>query len=442
MFQFKLSKQSNKSKARLGIIRTNHGEINTPVFMPVGTLGAVKTLSPEELEKIGAEIILGNTYHLYLRPGEKLIKKMGGLHKFIKWNRPILTDSGGYQIFSLGTKKSANPKHEIRNPKQIQNSNFQNSKLEVLNLSISAGRQVQNDKRSLVKITENGVEFRSHLDGSKHFFTPEKVIDIQLALGADIIMVLDVCTEYPATYKRAKETMGITHLWAERSIIHFRKKMKNFQFPISNFQSKSNFSISKKAKKPLLFGIVQGSTYKDLRIRSAKYISSLGFDGIAVGGVSVGEGKGNMRKVMKWVSPYLSKDEPHYLMGIGEPDDLIDAVKYGFDMFDCVLPTRLARHGTFWTKSPKGNIKLQISNYKKFKFSKQDIKKAEFKTDQRPIDENCLCYTCRKGYSRAYLSHLIKEREMLGFRLLTIHNLHFIINLIKEIRTLIRKDQF
>jgi len=395
---FKLSKQSKKSKARSGIIKTNHGKIKTPVFMPVGTVGAVKTVTPDELKKIGAEIILGNTYHLYLRPGDEFIKKIGGLHKFMNWCRPILTDSGGYQVFSLGKK--------VENSKQVQNLN--------------------NQSKSLVGITEKGVEFKSHLDGSRHFFTPERVIDIQLNLNSDIIMVLDVCTEYPATKKRAHKTMMLTHKWAKRSIKYWRKLKTQSSKLKKNLKNSKLANIDKK----LLFGIVQGSTYKDLRVESVKYITNLGFDGIAVGGVSVGEGKENMQNVIKWVSDYLPKEKPHYLMGVGEPEDLIYAVKYGFDMFDCVLPTRLARHGSVWIKA--SNCKYQ----------KIDLNKSKFKTDQKPLDKNCLCYTCRKGFSRAYLTHLIKEKEILGLRLLSIHNLYFIINLMKDFRRKIKANKF
>lgn len=418
MSNYKVLKQSKTSLARLGTLKTAHGVVNTPVFMPVGTVGAVKAISPDDLRALGAEIILGNTYHLYLRPGEKLIKKMGGLQAFNLWNGPILTDSGGYQVFSLGHKYNSNLRIDPNAP--------------------------NTDNNSLVKITEKGVIFKSHLDGSKHFFTPEKVIDIQLALGSDIIMVLDVCTEYPATYKRAKEAMELTHRWAKRSIMHFQKKMQKFQMANSKLQINSKILNSKQyIKRPLLFGIAQGSTYRDLRIESAKYISSLGFDGIAVGGVSVGEGKTNMKQVIKWVSKYLPKDKPHYLMGVGEPDDLIYAIKYGFDMFDCVLPTRLARHGVIWVQKkskinpPTGGQKSKLLN----NFTKINLRKSVYRTDKKTIDKYCGCYTCKNKFSRSYLQHLIKEKEMLGARLLSIHNLHQIVNLLKDIRLSINDNQ-
>lgn len=365
---FKIKKQSEKSLARLGEIETAHGKIQTPVFMPCGTVGAVKGISPEELNEIGFEIILGNTYHLYLRPGDENIKKMGGLQKFINWHKPILTDSGGYQVFSLG-----------KNYEEYGSKN----------------------KTSLTEVTQRGVWFRSHLDGSKHLFTPEKVIEIQKNLGSDIMMVLDECTEHPATHVRAKASMLQTHRWAERANKYWQENGKD---------------------KQALFGIVQGSTFKDLREESVKFISNLDFDGIAVGGVSVGEGKTNMYKVIEWVAPLLPKDKPHYLMGIGEPEDIIFAVNHGFDMFDCVLPTRLARHGTVWI----------TSDYKKF--SKIDLRKSKFVLDKNPIMKGCQCPTCKAGYSRSYLSHLIREKEMLGMRLLSIHNLYFLQNLVYKLR--------
>jgi len=399
---FKVLKHDKKSNARTGILETPHGNIHTPAFMPCGTLGTVKTTTPDELKELGADIILGNTYHLYLRPGDKEIKKMGGLHKFIKWDKPILTDSGGYQVFSLG--KSIRPISPI-------------------------------SPKSLVKIKENGVEFRSHLDGSKHFFTPEKVIDIQKNLGSDIMMVLDECTPYPATKKYATEAMNRTHDWAEKAIKHFRK----------NVETRRGVS-----KKSLLFGIIQGSTFKDLRKKSARFISSLPFDGIAIGGVSVGEGKKEMYKVLDWVIPKISNiqypisnqlkkkkildnrysilDRPIYLMGVGTPEDLLEAVERGVDMFDCVLPTRLARHGSVWFYEKTGG-KLNLLN-------------SSNKSYSGPIMKNCQCYACKNGFSRAYIHHLLKENEVLGIRLTTLHNLHFILDLMRQIRDNISKGTF
>ncbi|MFA6492996.1 MAG: tRNA guanosine(34) transglycosylase Tgt [Patescibacteria group bacterium] len=367
MFSFKILKQSKKNLARRGEITTSQGKIQTPVFMPCATIGAVKGISPEDLESFGYKIILGNTYHLYLRPKDEFIKDFGGLHKFMNWKNSILTDSGGYQVFSLGAAyKASNGKGE-----------------------------------SLVELKEEGAIFRSHLDGSKHLFTPKKVIDIQKNLGSDIMMVLDECTPYPATRKQAKKSMELTHLWAKKAIEYWQKN---------------------KSKKQALFGIVQGSTYKDLREQSAEYISSLPFDGVAVGGVSVGEGKTNMYKVMKWVGPKLPENKPHYLMGVGEPEDIIYGVKRGFDMFDCVLPTRLGRHGTVWV----------TTNWKTFK--KIDLRKTQYRADKKTIMKNCQCPACSGNYSKAYISHLIRSKEMLGMRLASLHNLHFIQTLMEKIR--------
>jgi len=369
MFKFKIQKQSKKTLSRAGVIETAHGNFKTPVFMPCATAGAVKGISSEELKNIGFEIILSNTYHLFLRPGEKEIQKLGGLNRFMNWDRPMLTDSGGYQVFSLG-------------------KNFRDYAEEI-------------KEAILVNVKNDGVWFKSHIDGSKHFFSPEKVIEIQKDLSSDIVMVLDECTEYPATLKRAKDSMEITHTWAKRSIDYWRR--------FGN-------------KKQAIFGIVQGSVYPKLRRESVKYISSLGFDGLAVGGVSVGEGKANMKKIIRNVGPILPKDKPHYLMGIGEPEDIIFATKYGFDMFDCVLPTRLGRHGTCWV----------TKNWSKF--NKIDLRKSQFSQDKKTIMESCGCPSCKAGYSKAYINHLFKNNEMLGLRLASLHNLWILAELIRRIR--------
>lgn len=371
--KFKIQTQSKKSKARLGELETSHGKVQTPVFMPCGTVGTVKGISPEELSQIGFKIILGNTYHLYLRPGEKLIKKFGGLQKYINWPGAILTDSGGYQVFSLGKN------YVDRESKEI--------------------------KSSLVSTGSRGVWFKSHLDGSKHLFSPESVIDIQKDLGSDIVMVLDECTEHPATQERAEKSMELTHRWAKRAIDYWQS---------ASWRSRGEQAI---------FGIIQGSTYQNLRQESAQYLSSLPFDGLAVGGVSVGEGKKNMYQVMKWTGESLAKDQrPHYLMGIGEPEDIIEGVKNGFDMFDCVLPTRLGRHGTIWV----------TSNWKKF--SKIDLRKTLYREDKKVLMPGCSCPACKGGFSRSYISHLIREKEMLGMRLASLHNLWILNQLTEKIR--------
>lgn len=367
--KFTIIKKAKNSLARKGLLEIAHGKVQTPVFMPCATVGAVKGISSEELEELGYEIILANTYHLYLRPGEKEVKKFGGLNKFMHWSHPILTDSGGYQVFSLG-------------------KNFRNYSEEI-------------GQASLVNVNDDGAWFKSHLDGSKHFFSPEKVLEIQKDLGSDICMVLDECTEFPASFERARDSLEMTQSWAKRSI-EFWQRFKN--------------------PKQAIFGIIQGSTFKNLREIAVEYMKTLPFDGLAIGGVSVGEGKTNMYKVIRWLGPILPKDKPHYLMGVGEPEDILEAVKCGFDMFDCVLPTRLGRHGTVWV----------TTNWKKFR--KLDLRKAQYRQDKKVIMKDCRCPACTKGYSRAYIGHLVKSNEMLGMRLASLHNLWLLNELIKKIR--------
>lgn len=342
------------SGARRGIVHTPHGDIQTPVFMPVGTLATVKSMSPEELKNdVKADIILSNTYHLYLRPGHELVKEVGGLHKFMNWDRPILTDCGGFQVFSLS---------------------------------------------SLRKITEEGVMFNSHLDGSKHLFTPEKVIEIEEALGADIIMSFDECCAYPSTYEYTKNSMERTTRWAVRC----KKAQTN--------------------EKQGLFGIIQGGFYKDLRKISVEDLKSLDFPGYAIGGISVGEPKEEFIDILKYTTPLMPENKPRYLMGVGSPDYLIEAALSGIDMCDCVLPTRLARHGTALTS--KGKLVIRNNEYAK---------------DWNKLDEECDCYTC-KNYTRAYLRHLIKCNEILGMRLISLHNLRFLTRLMEKVRENIEND--
>ena len=348
-------KKDSKCKARLGKLHTPHGIIDTPVFMPVGTQATVKTMSPEELKMIGAKIILSNTYHLFLRPGHELIRKAGGLHKFMNWDGAILTDSGGFQVFSLG---------------------------------------------DLRKITEEGVEFRSHHDGSKQFLSPEKAIEVQMALGSDIVMAFDECVPYPSTYEYAKKSVSLTTRW-----------LKRCQNALTTTDKQS------------LFGIVQGGMFKDLRKQSAQEITEIDLPGYAIGGLSVGEPKEIMYEMLEETVPLLPEDKPRYLMGVGSPDALIEGVIRGVDMFDCVLPTRIARNGTAMTR-----------------YGKVVIRNAEYAADMNQLDPSCNCYTC-SNYSRAYLRHLIKADEILGLRLMTIHNLHFLLNLMAEIRQAIREDK-
>ncbi|HHY46931.1 MAG TPA: tRNA guanosine(34) transglycosylase Tgt [Firmicutes bacterium] len=342
-------------RARAGVLTTPHGRIMTPVFMPVGTQATVKAMSPDELVEIGAEIILANTYHLFLRPGHELIARAGGLHRFMNWNRSILTDSGGYQVFSLS---------------------------------------------DLRHITEDGVTFRSHIDGSRRFISPELSIDVQNALGSDIIMAFDECTPYPAEWGYARESMLRTLRWAKRCKEHHRKPGQ------------------------ALFGIVQGGMYPDLRQESARRLVELDFPGYAIGGLSVGEPKAVMYDMLDATLEFLPREKPRYLMGVGAPGDLVEGIARGVDMFDCVLGTRIARHGSIFTR--RGRI---------------IVRDAAYAEDFGPLDPECDCYVCR-NYSRAYLRHLLKAGEILGFRLATYHNLYFLLSLMREARKAILEGRF
>ncbi len=353
---YELKHICKQSGARRGVIHTPHGDIETPIFMPVGTQATVKSMTPEELkEEVKAQIILSNTYHLYLRPGSKLIREAGGLHEFMRWDRPILTDSGGFQVFSLG---------------------------------------------DLRIITEEGVEFKSYLDGSRHFLTPEKVMEVENDLGSDIMMAFDECVKYPSDYEYTKQSMERTTRWAARC----KEAHKN-------------------TEKQGLFGIVQGGTYKDLREKSARDLVEMNFPGYAVGGLSVGEPKELMCDVLQFTTKFLPEDKPRYLMGVGTPDYLMEAVLRGIDMCDCVLPTRIARNGTALTSH--GKVVVRNATYEK---------------DWGKLDPECDCYTC-KNYTRAYIRHLVKMNEILGVRLLSIHNLRFLTRLMDNIREAIENDR-
>lgn len=353
--RYELIKTCKQTGARLGIIHTPHGSFETPMFMPVGTLATVKTLSPEELKEMGAGIILSNTYHLWLRPGHEIVQEAGGLHKFMNWDRGILTDSGGFQVFSLS---------EFR------------------------------------KIEEEGVYFRNHLNGDKLFLSPEKAMEIQNALGPDIMMAFDECPPYPATYEYMKQSVERTSRWAERCL-----------------------KAHKRPNEQGLFGIVQGGEFEDLRRQSAQDLVSLDFPGYAVGGLSVGEPKDVMNRVLEFTTPLLPANKPRYLMGVGSPDALIDGVIRGIDMFDCVLPTRIGRNGTVMTS--EGRV---------------IIKNAQYARDYGPLDPNCDCYTCR-NYTRAYIRHLIKCDETFGIRLTSYHNVYFLIKLMEQVKQAIREDR-
>lgn len=352
---YELIKTCKQTGARLGIVHTPHGSFDTPMFMPVGTLATVKTMSPEELREIGAKIILSNTYHLWLRPGEDIIKESGGLHTFMNWDRPILTDSGGFQVFSLSDTR---------------------------------------------EITEEGVYFRHHLSGEKLFFSPEKAMQIQNDLGSDIMMALDECPPYPASFDYMKKSVERTSRWAERSL-----------------------SAHNRPNDQALFGIIQGGEYVELRKKSLEDLISLDFPGYAIGGLSVGEPKDIMYNVLEHTTPLMPTNKPRYLMGVGSPDSLIEGSIRGVDMFDCVLPTRIARNGTCMTSAGR----LVVRN-------------AKYARDFRPIDENCDCHVC-KNYTRAYIRHLIKCNETFGFRLTTYHNLYFLLKLMERVRAAIKDDR-
>ncbi|MCG8431168.1 MAG: tRNA guanosine(34) transglycosylase Tgt [Candidatus Omnitrophica bacterium] len=358
---FRLIHTDKDTKARSGKLETAHGVINTPCFMPVGTQGTVKTLSPLDLESARAEVILANAYHLFLRPGMEVIRKAGGLHRFISWDKPILTDSGGYQIFSLAM---------------------------------------------LRKVRDEGVEFQSHIDGMKHFLTPEDVIRIERTLGSDIMMPLDECVEYPCNKDGAEVALERTLAWASRC------------------KEASGEGQSIHGEKQLLFGIVQGATYEDLRQRSAEATVETGFDGYALGGLSVGEPKNLLYSITHATVPYLPEDKPRYLMGVGLPEDILEAVEAGIDMFDCVVPTRYGRNGTAFISEGK----LTVRN-------------APYIEDMTPLDPACDCYTCR-NFSRAYLRHLVNCDEILGLKLISQHNVFFYLNLMRNIREAIAGDRF
>ncbi len=362
MIKLNIEGQDKNSKARAGYFYTEHGKVETPIFMPVGTQGTVKAVNQHYLaEDIEAQIVLSNTYHLYLRPGTEILEKAGGLHKFMSWEKPILTDSGGYQVFSLS---------------------------------------------DLRKLKTDGVEFKSHLDGSKHFFTPEKVVNIQRSVGSDIMMVLDECTPYPCEYEYAVKSVKLTSDWAKLNKQAFEDSQPLY------------------GHKQFLFGIIQGSVYKDLREKSAKDLIEIGFDGYAIGGLAVGEPAETMYEITDFTTDLMPQDQPRYLMGVGRPENILESIERGIDMFDCVMPTRNARNSNLFTS---GGV-LSMRN-------------AKYKDDFSAIDENCSCYACR-NFTKAYLRHLFIANEILALELASIHNLHFYLDLVKEARARIINGSF
>lgn len=391
-FSFKVLKQDKKTKARLGIIKTLHGNIETPYFIPVATLASVRALDSEDLEKLGAQCTLANTYHLHLKPGDELIKGMGKLHKFMNFDKPIFTDSGGFQAFSLGYGMEHNIS-KIGNifPGENKKGEPQNS---------------QKCQPNLCKITDKGVEFKSVYDGTKHFMDAKISMKIQSNLGGDIIMAFDECTSPLSDYEYTKKAMHRTHEWAKLSLKYHDKKQA-------------------------IYGIIQGGWFKELRFESTKFITSLQFDGIAIGG-SLGNSKKDMHTILEWVIPMLD-ERPRHLLGIGEIDDLFECISRGIDTFDCVAPTRIARRGNLYIIPESGGA---LEN--KFRIN---IKSAKYKQDKNPIDPKCTCSTC-KSYSRAYLRHLYIVNELSYFRLATIHNLHFMLKLMEDIRKSIKEDNF
>ena len=412
-----------RCRARTGIIHTDHGDIATPVFMPVGTQASVKTLDQADLKNIGAEIILGNAYHLRLRPGENLIAAHGGLHKFINWNRPILTDSGGFQVFSLGRQQRNIATLQHRNTTTLQHNNLA---IEQLNTEpIEATGQGK-----LVKIDEDGVTFRSYIDGSEHRFTPETAIAIQHKIGADIIMAFDECTPDTATEEYVRAAMERTHRWAERSLAEHKRLSSRTESRDPSTRSPGSLDRDDNQQyRQFLFGIIQGAGFKHLREDSARFIAALDFDGIAIGGESIGYNMKATAQILDWVYPLIPESAPHYAMGVGlSPADLLTAIEHGVDMFDCVAPTRLARHGMVFCHNAGNKFRLNIKN-------------TRYGRDTGPIDAWCDCSTC-KNYSRAYLHHLFAAGELTAMRLATIHNLRFMFKLMEETRVAILHDRF
>jgi queuine tRNA-ribosyltransferase len=400
--KFKIEKKLKNSLGRIGILETPHGIIHTPAFVAVGTKATVKSLNPEQVREAGTEVVLGNTYHLYLQPGDEIVRDAGGIGKFMNWSGPTMTDSGGFQVFSLGAAygKDISKVTKITDPSLLIPERFDDS-----------------DAPRLAKIGQDGVSFKSHLDGSTHYITPEKSIQIQHNLGADIIFAFDECTSPTEDLKYQGEALERTHNWAKRSLEEHKKLLNLTPLPLSLTRR----GVGERSFSPALFGIVQGGREESLRKESANFLKNLDFDGFGIGGSFAKE---DMSTAVKWVNEILPEEKPRHLLGIGEPEDLFMGIENGVDLFDCVLPTRLGRNGTIYTK--KGKI---------------IIMNTKFRNDFSPIEADCECYTC-KNYTRSYIAHLFHGKEMLAGTLASLHNLHFIVNLVKNIRQSILEDKF
>ncbi|MBI3577444.1 tRNA guanosine(34) transglycosylase Tgt [Candidatus Gottesmanbacteria bacterium] len=416
MASFRVTHTDKKIKARTGIIKTAHGDIHTPAFFPVGTQATVKALSPDEVAATGTEGILVNTYHMYLRPGHAIVEKFGGLHSFMGWDRPIMTDSGGFQVFSLGF----GIEHEVGKIVPLYGED------------LVAGDVLESSSKNLIvrtklcKIEEKGPTFVSHIDGSAHFFPPEKSIDVQMALGADLIVALDECTSPLHDYDYTRAAMERTHRWELRCLRHLQTS--DVRRRMSDAKSSRFLRYPKSdIRGPALYGVIQGGPFQDLRIASAKFVSDGDFFGVGIGGALVSKKK--MAEILDWIHPHLDPTKPRHLFGIGTIDDIFAAVAQGVDTFDCVTPTRLGRMGYVLT-----NVKYQMSNFK------LNITKSIFLTNQNPIDPTCNCYTCQH-FSIGYLCHLFRSRELLAYRLATIHNLAFMAKLMKEIQVAIGENR-
>jgi len=396
--QFKIEKKLKNSLGRAGVLNTSHGEILTPAFVAVGTKATIKSLNPEQVRDVGTQVVLGNTYHLYLQPGDEIVRDAGGIGKFMNWKGPTMTDSGGFQVFSLGVAygKDISKITKITDPSLLIPERFDDS-----------------DAPRLAKIGQDGVSFKSHLDGSIHYITPEKSIQIQHNLGADIIFAFDECTSPAEDLKYQEEALERTHRWAERSL----KEHKRLASERQSVLGLTTNTLPEVA----LFGIVQGGRDEDLRKKSAQFIGSLDFDGFGIGGSFAKE---DMSTAVKWVNEILPEEKPRHLLGIGEPEDLFMGIENGVDLFDCVAPTRLGRNGTLYTKTGK----IIIMNKK-------------FRDDYSPVEKDCECYSC-KNYTKAYIAHLFHGKEMLAGTLASIHNLYFIVNLVKNARQSILDDNF